>query len=377
MVQFLYSSLTVLAALLLATSASGQKVCIAQNSKTDDAITIIQAFNDCKAGGTVSLPKEKTYNIKSLIKVTGLKNVNVDFAGKIILPPYDPKFKGGSAYLEISGDNIHLSGGGTIVGNGQSWYDKLDNTAPIVLRTTSTNSVFSDFKILNAPRGHIAITGADNVIFENVYLNTRSTSKNFARNTDAWGVASSKNIIFRNSQLTVGDDCTAINAAVTNVTVTGIKCYEGHGFSIGSLGRGQQSDFVKNIHFTNNECHSCQNGIRIKTVPGGKGAVSDIRFQNVQLYDTENPVAITTHYFCEQNKNCNNDQSLTISNVVIDRITGTTSNKDLPIISIDCSKNSLCKDFSLTNINIKKNPTTKKNVCNYLVGSEKIPYCQQ
>lgn len=121
MVQFLYSSLTVLAALLLATSASGQKVCIAQNSKTDDAITIIQAFNDCKAGGTVSFPKEKTYNIKSLIKVTGLKNVNVDFAGKIILPPYDPKFKGGSAYLEISGDNIHLSGGGTIVGNGQSW----------------------------------------------------------------------------------------------------------------------------------------------------------------------------------------------------------------------------------------------------------------
>ncbi|RCH80580.1 hypothetical protein CU097_001851 [Rhizopus azygosporus] len=300
MVQFLYSSLTILAALLLATSASGQKVCVAQNSKTDDTITIIQAFNDCKAGGTVSLPKEKTYNIKSLIKVTSLKNVKIDFAGKIILPLYDPKFKGGSAYLEISGDNVHLSGGGTIVGNGQS----------------------CNFKILNAHRGHIAITGAENVIFENVYLNTRSTGKNFARNTDASGVTSSKNIIFRNSQLTVGDDCTAINAAVTNVTVTGIKCYEGHGFNIGSLGHGQRFDFVSNIYFTNNECHSCQNGVRIKTVSGEKGAVSDVRFQNVQLYDTVNPVAITTHYFCEQNKNCNNDQSLTISNVVIDRITG-------------------------------------------------------
>lgn len=46
-------------------------------------------------------------------------------------------------------------------------------------------------------------------------------------------------------------------------------------------------------------------------------------------------------------------------------------------MSIDCSKNGLCKDFSVTNVNIKKNPTTKKNVCNFLVGSDKIPLCKQ
>ncbi|KAG0745835.1 hypothetical protein G6F57_005492 [Rhizopus arrhizus] len=374
MVQFFSASLSFFATLLLLTSASAQKVCVVKNSRTDDSITITQAFNDCKSGGTVSFPKNSKYNIKSLIKVTGLKNVNIDFAGTIVLPPFDPKYKGGSAYLEISGDNVHLSGGGTIIGNGQSWQD---NTAPIVLRTTTTNSVFSNFKILNAPRGHIALTGCNNVVFENINLNTRSTNGNFARNTDAWGASHSKNIVFRNSELTVGDDCTAISTTVSNLTVTGVKCFEGHGYSIGSLGRGTQPDFVNNVRFINNECHSCQNGIRIKTVPGGKGAVSDIRFQDIKLFDTENPIAITTHYFCQQNKNCGNTQSLTISNVVIDKITGTTSKKDLPVMSIDCSKNGLCKDFSVTNVNIKKNPTTKKNVCNFLVGSDKIPLCKQ
>jgi hypothetical protein len=57
-------------------------------------------------------------------------------------------------------------------------------------------------------------------------------------------------------------------------------------------------------------------------VPGGKGTVEDVKFQNVVLVGAENPIAITTHYFCEQNKNCNNDVSLNIKNVVIDNISG-------------------------------------------------------
>ncbi|KAG0769266.1 hypothetical protein G6F57_000718 [Rhizopus arrhizus] len=352
MVQIFSTTLSLLATLLLASSTAA-KTCVVQNNKSDDSIAITQAFNDCKNGGTVHFPKGKTYYPKSLIKISGLKNVNINFAGHIILPPFNTKYKGGSAYLELSGDHIKLYGGGTITGNGQSWYDRKDNTAPIVLRTTATNSVFGNFRIINAPRGHIAVTGSDNVVFENIYLRTRSTNSNFARNTDAWGVAWSKNIIFRNSELIVGDDCTAVNAGVTNLTVTNIKCVEGHGFSIGSLGRGSQPDYVKNVHFLNNQCHQCQNGIRIKTVPGGKGTVEDVKFQNVLLVGAENPIAITTHYFCEQNKNCNNDVSLNIKNVVIDNISGTTSAKDLPIVNIDCSKRGLCSDFSLSRINIK------------------------
>ncbi|RCH79431.1 hypothetical protein CU097_001107, partial [Rhizopus azygosporus] len=361
MVQILSSGLSLIATLLLATSAAA-KTCVVGNNKADDSIAITKAFNDCKTGGTVSFPKSGTWYPKSLINVSGLNNVRIDFAGHIVLPPFDPKYKGGSAYLKIQGNNIHMSGGGTITGNGQSWYDRKDNTAPIVFSATAKNSVLGNFRIINAPRGHISDVGSENVVYENIYLRTRSTNSNFHRNTDAWGTAWSKNIILRNSEFIVGDDCTAVSTGVTNLTVTNVKCIEGHGFSIGSLGRGTQPDYVKSVRFINNECHRCQNGIRIKTVPGGKGSIEDIRFQNVKLIAAENPIAITTHYWCEQNRNCNIDNSLSIKNVVIDNISGSTSNKDMPVISIDCSKRGLCSGFSVTRINIQKNPKTKKNV---------------
>jgi polygalacturonase len=56
-----------------------------------------------------------------MIEIQGLKNVNIDFQGQITLAPFDSKFKGGSAYIKIKGDNVRLSGGGTINGNGQTW----------------------------------------------------------------------------------------------------------------------------------------------------------------------------------------------------------------------------------------------------------------
>lgn len=90
-------------------------------------------------------------------------------------------------------------------------YDKQDHTAPTVLRIKATNSVFGNFKIYNAPRAHMALTSANNVVLENIYLHTVSSSKNPAKNTDALDVSSSSNIVFRNSELNVGDDCTAIN----------------------------------------------------------------------------------------------------------------------------------------------------------------------
>lgn len=57
----------------------------------------------------------------------------------------------------------------------------------------------------------------------------------------------------------------------------------------------------------------------------GKGAVKNVRFENVKLVNTENPIIITTHYCdksqaytCETNK----DHSLSISDVFINNISG-------------------------------------------------------
>lgn len=186
MVQVLSTTITLTAltlAALLQFVQAAPKTCYVQKSKTDDTITISQAFKDCQNGGTIVFSKGNTYYPKNLITVKDLKNVYVKFDGDITLPPYDTKFNGRSAYLEISGDNINFIGGGTFIGSGQQWWNAKNNQSPIVMRITATNSVFRGFRIVDAPRGHLALTKCDNVVVEKVYIKSVSKNNNFARNT--------------------------------------------------------------------------------------------------------------------------------------------------------------------------------------------------
>lgn len=230
MVQFLSFSLSLIASLVLASSVTAGTTCVVAKSSSDDAITIAQAFNSCKNGGTVNFPKGTTYYLKTPVDIQGLSGVTVNFQGEIVLPIFNKSFKGGNAYISIKGDHINFSGGGTIVGNGQTWWDIKDTTAPTVLRIGATNSDFGNFNILNSPRAHLGMTNSDNVVLHNIYLKTVSVNSNLPKNTDALDISSSKNIIFKDSNLFVGDYCTAINGGVTNMTISNVHCTGGHGF---------------------------------------------------------------------------------------------------------------------------------------------------
>ncbi|CAO0794790.1 unnamed protein product [Mucor circinelloides] len=372
------SSLTLLT--LAASFAQAATTCTVAKDASDDATTITAAFNACKNGGTVVFTKGQTYNLKSLVSVTGLKNVNVQFYGTVNLPAYNTKFDGQSSYFFIKGDNIKWDGKniGSFVGGGQDWWNAQDKKAPSVFRITATGSSFVSFKISQSPRAHLGITSSDDVLLDDITLHSVSGNSNLPKNTDALDISNSKNIVVQGSSFTVGDDCLAINGNVSNVTLTDVTCTNGHGFSVGSLGKGGETDVVKDITVKNSACINCQNGVRIKTWPGGKGSVSNVKFQNVNLPSVENAVLITTHY-CDNNQmsycNGKDDASLTISDVNISGLTGSMSGSN-PIINVNCSTNTPCSGFSLSGINISKNSKTKANVCTNLKGSSSISYCK-
>ncbi|KAG0734746.1 hypothetical protein G6F62_007582 [Rhizopus arrhizus] len=383
MVQFLSLTSSVAALLLLSLGVNDVAAaanCVVASSSGDAAANIASAFNNCKNGGTVTFTKGVTYNLKSVVTLQGLKNVNVNLAGTINLPARSSSFKNLDHYIAFKGDNVQIYGGGTINGNGQAWYDAADHTAPTVLRFGLTNSKVSGINIVNAPRAHMGVTNSQNLILDNITLKTASTSSNLAKNTDALDVSSSQGIIFQNSHLTVGDDCLAINGGVTNITLNNVNCNGGHGFSVGSLGKGGKSESVKTVRILNSSCTNCQNGVRIKTWPGGKGSVSDVKYSNIKLTNVDNPVIITTHY-CDKNQqsycNGNDASSLSISDVSISGITGSVSSAGNPIVSIDCSTKTPCTGFSISGVNISKSSKTKKNVCTNLQNSSKFPVCSQ
>ncbi|KAG1468501.1 hypothetical protein G6F56_003795 [Rhizopus delemar] len=381
MVQFLSltSSVAALVLLSLGINDVAAATCTVARSGGDDASNIKSAFNKCKNGGTVVFTKGVTYNLKSMIDIDGLKNVNINFAGGINLPARSSAFKGQNHYIRIKGDNINMYGGGTINGNGQAWYDAEDHTAPTVLRFAATNSKVSHVNIVNAPRAHLGITNCKNLVLDNITLKTASTSSKLAKNTDAMDVSSSEGIVFQNSQLTIGDDCLAINGGVTNITLYNIICNGGHGFSVGSLGKGGKSETVKTVRITDSTCNNCQNGVRIKTWPGGKGSVSDVKYSNIKLNNVENPILITTHY-CDKNQqsycNGNDASSLSIHDVTIAGVTGSASAKKNPILSINCSTKTPCKNFKISGVNIKKSSKTTSNVCKNLSNSGSFSVCK-
>ncbi|GAA5809496.1 hypothetical protein MFLAVUS_002905 [Mucor flavus] len=350
MVQLLSFGLTIIAALALTSFVdAAPRRCVVAQSKTDGYITIVQAFNDCRSGGTVVFPKDKSYYIKNMIKIENLKDVYIDFQGKVYLPAYDKKFRGQSAFLTLKGENVNMSGGGSFI-------DAKDVNALTVLRNTLKNSQLGHFKILNSLRAHMGIISAENVVLHNLYFKSASSNSNRPMNTDALQISSTKNLLVKDSELIVDDDCTGI-------TVSNVKCVSGHGFSIGSLGKGGSTENVKDVTIINSECSNCQNG-----------------FINVKLPNSENPIIVTAYYcdknqmnFCQKNGN----KSLNISGVTFTNISGYASTvKKNPIVNFDCAKDTPCSNFSVSGINIKGHSKTPKNVCNNLRDSGKIGVCR-
>ncbi|RCH89836.1 hypothetical protein CU098_006083 [Rhizopus stolonifer] len=322
---------------VLASAAQAATICTVATGSSDAATAITTAFTNCANGGTVVFTKGATYNLNSLVSVTGLKGT-------------------------------------------KKWWDAGDKKAPTVLRITATSSSFSNFIIKQAPRAHIGITSSTGVTLNKITMNTVSSSSNDAHNTDAVDISNSKNIVWTNSDVTNGDDCLAINGNTSNVTLSGISCTGSHGFSVGSLGKGGETDVVSDITVKGSKCTNCQNGVRIKTWPGGKGSVSGITFSDVTLTNVDNPILITTHY-CDNNQKSyctgNDASSLTISDVVLKDISGSVSTAGNPILNVNCSTKTPCSDFTLTDISITKQSKTKSNICTNLSGSSKISYCSQ
>ena len=77
------------------------------------------------------------------------------------------------------------------------------------------------------------------------------------------------------------DDCLAINSG-TSINFTGGTCSGGHGLSIGSVG-GRTDNTVSGVSITSSTIKNSQNGVRIKTVSGAIGSVSNVAYKDITL----------------------------------------------------------------------------------------------
>lgn len=57
------------------------------------------------------------------------------------------------------------------------------------------------------------------MVFNNISINSGSTSSNAAKNTDGWNIYRSDNVTIQNSIIVNGDDCVAFKPSMTLVSM--------------------------------------------------------------------------------------------------------------------------------------------------------------
>lgn len=298
----------------------------ADESKLDTA-RIQEALDHCPAGHAVELKADgaSTSFLSAPLQlragVTLLVDAHVTLYGSRNPRDYDTApgscgivdIKGGGCKPLIGGNDIAGAavmgdgiidgrGGSKLIGQNVSWWDlaqeaKVRNQNQhcprILVLNHADNFTLYRIELKNSPNFHVSYNNGDGFTVWGLVIDTPKT----ARNTDGVDPGNgSKNITITHSYIHAGDDNVAIkgggSAPTTNITIAHNHFYSGHGVSIGS----ETYAGVNHMLVTDLSIDGADNGIRIKSNETRGGDVHDIRYDDVCIRDTKNPILMDTHY---------------------------------------------------------------------------------
>lgn len=221
--------------------------------------------------------------------------------------PFD-HYKGAFVAIDNS-DNCAIGGGGTIRGNGQTWwFNPGEVTWPELIKIEqSQNIALWNFTAMDSAFHHIEMF-ANN--FEVSHLQVlidwrhpKPPDREYAPCTDGIDVRGHPGYI-HNTVIDVGDDNVAIDHSDVLVEDCHFggpavcdHCVHGHGATIGSIDSGNQ---VENVVFSNIVMERTQEGPRIKIRCSAKdGYVKDIHYENMVLHNLQHKnFNIFSNYDC-------------------------------------------------------------------------------
>lgn len=190
--------------------------------------------------------------------------------------------------ISISGTKITVKGasGHVIDGNGAKWWDGEGSnggkTKPKFFYAHSLkSSSITGLNVKNTPVQAFSVNSATDLTLDSITIDNSAGDSGGGHNTDAFDVGSSTGVTISNANVKNQDDCLAINSG-TNILFTGGTCSGGHGLSIGSVG-GRSDNTVSGVIIENSSITNSDNGVRIKTVSGATGSVSNVTYKSIKL----------------------------------------------------------------------------------------------
>ncbi|KAH9919866.1 glycoside hydrolase family 28 protein [Fomitopsis serialis] len=401
---------TILTALLLlvAVASAYEKVCRVTplGGGQDDGPNINSVFAECASEATIVL--DGYYSVNTLLLTEGLSHVDILLSGTVQYTPdiayWSPNslyltFQNATTFWFLSGDDIHLYGGGTIDGNGQVWYDTFNITGnsatagastrsfarPIPLTVgNASNVVVENITQWQSPNWNNFVYQSTNVTYRNIYIDSFSYSSAPAKNTDGWDIYRSSQVTITDSTINNGDDCVSLKPNATEIIVTNMWCNGSHGISIGSLGQyAGETDIVANVFVKNITMRYAENGARIKvfggspdansTAGGGTGYVRNVTFEDFYVYVVDDPVVIDQCYETDASVCAEYPSQLSISDIHYSNVTGTSSGDEgTVVVDLECSQE--CEDITASGIDITSPKGPATYVCQNIASENELGF---
>jgi polygalacturonase len=287
---------------------------------TKDTLAIQKAIDACASksgGGTVKLSGGTFVSGPIVLK----SNITLDVEkGATLLGspdhadyPRKTEFRGPGyqAFVgAVNAENITITGGGIIDGNGASWWElaRHEKNAGVLGSENSRprGVVFDHCKhvrmenitVQNSAYWQIVPYYTDGVVIRNVTI----LAPQHSPNTDAIDPFSSSNVLIDHVTSDVGDDNIAIKSGMINspgpdapskdIVIRDCTFKHGHGLSIGSeIAGGAQNIRAERITFEGTD-----NGLRIKANRDRGADVSNIVFDDITMKDVKTAILVSEYY---------------------------------------------------------------------------------
>ncbi|XP_038992212.1 exopolygalacturonase-like [Hibiscus syriacus] len=210
-----------------------------------------------------------------------------------------------------------------------------------------SHASISNITLLNGKGFHLGLHKSNDINIYNVNIIAPEDSPN----TDGIHVSHSSNISIFSSTIGVGDDCISIGSGSNNISISDVRCGPGHGISVGSLGKYKTETDVVGISVRNCTINGTENGIRMKSWPGGRAINAyNMTFEDILMINVSNPIVIDQEY-CPSHKCKTTKPSLVkVKDILIRNISGTYNTKSA--VTLLCSSDAPCEDIRLVNISL-------------------------
>ncbi|KAF6807416.1 exopolygalacturonase [Colletotrichum musicola] len=358
----------------------------ASSNDTDDVSEEFRkGMEEANNGGTLYLPKGKTFVIAKALDLTFLNDVHVHLEGEIKFTndvkywqenAFTHPFQRSIMFWKWGGKDIKIYGDGVINGQGQRWWDEFnagigspqnpDNKylRPILFYVeNTTNLEVHGIHMKDSPCWTNFIVGSSNIEYKDVIATAITNNGSIIpKNTDFFDSLDVQDVRIERVWVNIDDDCFSPKSNNTNLYVNTMYCNGTHGqVSIGSLGQypGEMS-FVKDVHIENVwMLNGDYSGARIKTWAGpnvGYGYVENITYKNFWLARMDYGIILDSCYFNINETTCEQYPSgMNVSNVSFENFSGYTSGiYGNAVAKLTCSTNpdAVCHNIKIKDFNV-------------------------